>query len=151
MQIAMYEQKQLSLHDEFPKFTSREVAIDQIKKRGQKRAYTCPFCEEFFTLRAGSTNEPHFAHIRGKSCLMSQAYEQYEKQIKRESSNHSIIRDVIFDDLSTQRKYKPDLKVEHGYQAKVKESWKLVPDIVVQKGSKEFGISILTNVHQRGD
>lgn len=147
----MYEQKQVSLHDEFPKFTSREVAIDQIKKRGQKRAYTCPFCEEFLTLRAGNTNEPHFAHIRDKSCLMSQAYEQYEKQIKRESSKHSVIRDVIFDDLSTQGKYKPDLKVEHGYQAKLQESWKIVPDIVVKKGSKQFGISILTNVHQKGD
>lgn len=147
----MYEQKQVSLHDEFPKFTSREVAIDQIKKRGQKRAYTCPFCEEFLTLRAGNTNEPHFAHIRDKSCLMSQAYEQYEKQIKRESSKQSVIRDVIFDDLSTQGKYKPDLKVEHGYQAKSQESWKIVPDIIVQKGSKQFGISILTNVHQKGD
>ncbi|MCP1133386.1 competence protein CoiA [Paenibacillus polysaccharolyticus] len=151
MQIAMYEQKRIFLTEEFPKFTSREIAIDQIKKRGQKRAYTCPFCEEFLTLRAGSMNEPHFAHIRGKSCLMSQAYEQYEKQINRESSNHSVITDAIYDDLSTQGKYKPDLKVEHGFQAKLKENWKIVPDIVVKKGSQEFGISILTNVHQKGD
>ena len=38
------------------------------------------FCEEFLKLRAGGTNEPHFAHNRGKSCLMSQAYEQYENK-----------------------------------------------------------------------
>ena len=34
------------LYEEFPKFTSREVAIDQIKE-GTKRAYTCPFVRNF--------------------------------------------------------------------------------------------------------
>ena len=152
MQIAKYDLHEIiSLPDEFSKYTGREVAISEIKKRGQKGAYTCPFCEEDLILRAGTTYEPHFAHSRGKSCILAKAYEQYEKQVKRESPKHSIIRDVIFDDLSTQGKYKPDLKVEHGFQAKSQESWRIVPDLVVQKGGREFGISILTNVHERGD
>jgi hypothetical protein len=60
-----------------------EVAIDQIKKEGQKEhTHVLFFVRNFWKLRAGGTNEPHFAHNRGKSCLMSQAYEQYEKQTR---------------------------------------------------------------------
>ncbi|WP_430924191.1 competence protein CoiA family protein [Paenibacillus xylanexedens] len=42
-----------------------------------KKSIYMSFCEEFLNIRSGSMNEPHFAHIRSKSCLMSQAYEQY--------------------------------------------------------------------------
>ncbi|MEN1990285.1 competence protein CoiA family protein [Paenibacillus hubeiensis] len=151
MRIANYEKNLISLYDEFSKYPSREVAITEVRKKGRKDGYRCPFCDEYLILRAGSTNEPHFAHKQGKSCIMAQSYEQYEQQVKRESAQHSVIRDVIIDDLRTQEKYKPDLKVEPGFKAKAEAGWKVVPDIVVKKGSEEFGISILTNVHQKGD
>ncbi|SEB27565.1 competence protein CoiA family protein [Paenibacillus sp. 276b] len=151
MQVANYENNIISLYDELDKYPRRDLAITEIRKKGRKYAYKCPFCDEYLILRAGHMYEPHFAHKQGKSCTVARSYEQYEQQGKKESAQHSVIRDVIYDDLRTQEKYKPDLKVEHGYKAKAEGSWKVVPDIVVKKGSAEFGISILTNVYQKGD
>ncbi|MDN8593093.1 competence protein CoiA family protein [Paenibacillus sp. 11B] len=151
MQIANYENNLISLFDEFNKYPQKDLAITEIRKKGRKDGFRCPFCDEYLILRAGNTNEPHFAHKQGKSCTVAHSYEQYEQQVKRESAQHSVIRDVIYDDLRTQERYKPDLKVEHGYKAKAEGSWKVVPDIIVKKGHSEFGISVLTNVYQKGD
>lgn len=151
MQIANYERTLIALPEEFNKYPRRDIAITEIRKKGRKHGYRCPFCNEYLILRAGSTNEPHFSHKQGKSCTVARSYEQYEKQVKRESVTHSVIRDVIYDDLRNQQRFKADLNVEHGYHSKAESGWKVVPDLVVKKGDSEFGISILTNVYQKGD
>ncbi|AVF28906.1 Competence protein (plasmid) [Paenibacillus larvae subsp. larvae] len=151
LKFAIYENNKIFLDQEFSKYPNVEVAIEEVRKKSRKKAYTCPFCGEYLFLRAGTKYDPHFAHSRDKSCLMAQAYEQYEQQVERESPQHSVIRETVFDELKTQEKYKPGLTVEYGYKAKADEHWKYVPDIIINKGAKEIGISILTDVHHKGD
>ncbi|WNR45794.1 competence protein CoiA family protein [Paenibacillus roseipurpureus] len=153
MDIAKYEGKQMNIISEISKYSDamKESIIDKLRKIAEKGAMTCPFCDEKLILRAGDIRGVHFAHIRGKTCLESSAYDTYSNQVKRESQKHSVIKELIYDELKTQEKIKPDLKVEYGYKEKAKENWKYYPDIYLNKNGKEYAVSIVTNVYKIGD
>ncbi|NRF89828.1 competence protein CoiA [Paenibacillus frigoriresistens] len=153
MDIAKYEGKQVNIITEISKFSDemKESIIDKFRKIAEKGAMSCPFCDEKLILRAGDVRDVHFAHIRGKTCLESSAYDTYSNQVKRESQKHSVIKELIYDELKTQEKIKPDLKVEYGYKEKADENWKYYPDIYLNKNGKEYAVSIVTNVYKIGD
>ncbi|NOU72554.1 hypothetical protein GC098_14145 [Paenibacillus sp. LMG 31458] len=126
-------------------------AIDKLKRFGEKKVLFCPFCNENLILRAGYKREVHFAHIKGRTCLISSTYDLYTAQTQGQTKGHSVIRNLIYDELKSQEKIKKDVRVEYGYAAKPEEQWKLIPDIFLQVGSREIAINIITNVNDFGD
>ncbi len=152
MNIAIYEGKTFNLDQHLRYITSnREKEIEQLKKRAEKGAYTCPYCNAALIIKSGPRRETHFSHSFGESCELVEAYDTYSKQTKRESKKHSVIREIIFDELKTQEKLKHDIHVEIGVVAKALEKWNYYPDIVLQIPSGEIAISVLTNVDRTKD
>ncbi|BAU29075.1 hypothetical protein DFP93_10374 [Aneurinibacillus soli] len=131
----------------------RKTALEKLKKLGEKGALTCPFCKEFLRLKARESEKrkTHFFHLSGKACMLSQAHDTYNQQTTRESEKHSIIKDVIYNELKTQERIKEGLNVEYGVEAKAEEKWKHYPDILVRYKGEESAISILTNVSANKD
>jgi|GEM_PF-5527035 len=153
MDYAKYEGTKLTISDFIIQHSEigERKALEKLKRFGEKRVLYCPFCDENLIVRAGDQREVHFAHSKGQSCLISNAYDTYTGQIHREGKQHSTIRDLIYDELKNQEKVKKELKVDYGYVAKAKDQWKLLPDICLQTGSGEIAINIITNVHDIGD
>ncbi|WP_176462619.1 competence protein CoiA family protein [Paenibacillus odorifer] len=125
--------------------------IDKYRKAAEKKAMICPFCHEELRLRAGEIRDIHFAHLKGKSCQGAEAYDTYHNQTKRENKKHSVIKEIIYNELKGQELIRPDLKVEYGYKEKAEEKWKHYPDIYLNKNGREFAVSVITNVHEIGD
>lgn len=153
MNVAIYEGNEFNITKELRKHPDAEQKrlIEKYRKFTEKGAMTCPFCNGKLLLRAGQIREIHFAHLPGKTCLISEAYDTYQKQIKRENDKHSVIKEIVYNELKSQEKIKPDLKVEYGYREKAAERWRYYPDIYLNKNGHEFAISIITNVHEIGD
>jgi hypothetical protein len=153
MEIAQYENITINIIVELSKSADHERAkdIERYRKIAEKGAMTCPFCHEKLLLRAGEVRDIHFAHVRGKTCMGSEAYDTYQTQIKRENKKHSVIKEIIYNELKSQEIIKPDLKVEYGHKEKAKEKWRHYPDIYLNKNGREFAVSVITNVHEIGD
>lgn len=153
MDVALYEGETLNITAEISRYSNaeKERMIDKYRKAAEKKAMICPFCFEELRLRAGEINEIHFAHLKGKSCQGAEAYDTYHNQTKRESKKHSVIKEIIYNELKGQELIRPDLKVEYGYKEKAEEKWKHYPDIYLNKNGREFAVSVITNVHEIGD
>ncbi|WP_445671582.1 hypothetical protein [Paenibacillus sp. FSL L8-0709] len=83
--------------------------------------------------------------------MITEASDTYKKQVRRESKQHSVMREIVHEVLKNQEKIRPDLHVEFGYIAKAEEKWSHFPDIVLQNKEQELAISILTNVDRSKD
>ncbi|MFP5108535.1 DUF3895 domain-containing protein [Neobacillus sp. C211] len=151
MQEAIYEGKYFDLSIYLESRTNIKAEIEQLKKRADKGAFRCPYCEETLILRSGEIREEHFSHRHSKSCEISNASEVYQKQIKRESKKHSVIKDIIYDELKVQEKVNEDLDVGYGFVKKATEKWKCYPDIIVKNKDNELAITILTDVTHKND
>jgi hypothetical protein len=149
---AMYEGKLFSIEQHLQTVAINRInEIDNLKKRADKGAYSCPHCQKSLIVKAGDIRGVFFSHSSGKSCLLTEASETYSKQVKRETKNHSVIREIVHEVLKNQEKIRPELQVDYGYIAKAKEKWSHFPDIVLQNSEKELAISILTNVDRSRD
>lgn len=153
MDVALYEGEELNITVEMSRYSDseKERVIDKYRKAAEKKAMFCPFCHEELRLRAGEINGIHFAHLKGKSCQEAEAYDTYHNQTKRENKKHSVIKEIIYNELKGQELIRPDLKVEYGYKQKAEEKWKHYPDIYLNKNGREFAVSVITNVHEIGD
>ncbi|ASA20083.1 competence protein CoiA family protein [Paenibacillus donghaensis] len=153
MDVALYEGEILNITAEISRYSEveKERMIDKYRKAAEKKAMLCPYCHEELRLRAGEIRDIHFAHLKGMSCQESEAYDTYHKQTKRENKKHSVIKEIIYNELKGQELIRPDLKVEYGYKEKAEEKWKHYPDIYLNKNGREFAVSVITNVHEIGD
>ncbi len=151
MQEALYEGNIFHLKTHLESMNDVKVGLAQLKKRGDKGAFLCPYCNEILTPKLGDIREKHFAHRHSKSCKLSVASEVYQVQVKRESKKHSVMKDIIYDELKTQEKIREDLHVGYGFKTKASEGWHFYPDIIVRNKEKELAITILTNVNSSKD
>jgi competence CoiA-like predicted nuclease len=151
MKETLYEGKYFDLKIHLESVSNSKEEIDRLKKRADKGAFLCLYCSEKLILRSGEIREEHFSHRHSKSCEVSVASDVYHKQTKRESKNHSIMKEIIYDELKTQEKIKPELQVEYGYITKAKEKWTYYPDIIIKNSGTELAISILTNINSNKD
>lgn len=142
---AIYEGKNFNLHKHLSMHDSVKLEIGRLKKTADKEAFTCPYCNGILKLKAGNIYEKHFFHP-SNSCSISEASETYQKQIKRESKKHSVMKEIIYDELKTQEKINDNLHVGYGYIEKADEKWKYYPDIIVENSKAELAITILTDV-----
>ncbi|ACQ71045.1 hypothetical protein EAT1b_2122 [Exiguobacterium sp. AT1b] len=147
MQEAMYEGKNVNLSV----LLDEKREIRELKKSSDKGAFSCPYCNETLIIRAGSDRVHHFSHKQSKSCELSIESDKYQDQIKRESKQHSVIKNFIHDELKAQQKINKELEVEYGFVAKATEKWRYYPDIIVKNVDKEIAITVLTNVTQNRD
>ncbi|WP_342600228.1 competence protein CoiA family protein [Psychrobacillus sp. FSL H8-0483] len=150
MREAHYEGKNFDLVV-YLESKSNTKEIEKLKKRADKGAFSCPYCNETLIIRSGEIREVHFAHRHSKSCAMSVASEVYQKQLKGESKRHSVMKDIIHDELKSQEKINTDLHVNYGYMSKAEEKWKYYPDIIINFKGKESAISILSEVTSNKD
>jgi len=151
LQEAIYEGKDFNLNLYLESKTNIKAEIEHLKKRADKGAFCCPYCSETLILRSGEIREEHFSHRHSKSCEISTASEVYHKQIKRESKKHSVIKDIIYNELKLQERVNDDLDVDYGFITKATEKWKYYPDIIVKTKDNELAISILTGVTYKND
>jgi hypothetical protein len=153
MDISIYEGKEFNLTAYISQFSEsdRVRTIERVKRMSEKGAMICPFCNEKLIIKAGLIRDIHFAHLKGQSCLFSEAYDTYQAQVQRENQKHSIIKEAVYNELKSQVIIKPDLHVEYGYIEKADEKWRMYPDIYVKKNEKEFAISVITGVNSVGD
>ncbi|UTT42578.1 competence protein CoiA family protein [Exiguobacterium aurantiacum] len=147
MQEAIYEGKNITLSV----LLDGKREIRELKKSSAKGAFSCPYCNETLILRSGNNRIQHFSHRHSESCELSIESERYHKQVERESKQHSVIKNFIYDELKMQQKLKKELEVEYGYLAKGAEKWSFYPDIIVKNIDKEIAITVLTNVTQNRD
>lgn len=151
MDKGLYEGQVINVKNIILNAVEKNKAIDTYRKIAEKGAITCPFCSEKLLLRAGDIRDIHLAHSRGRTCQIAKAYDRYQVQVARENTKHSVIKEIIYTDLKGQERFKPDLRVNYGYEEKGTESWRHYPDIYLNKNGREFAISIITNVHEIGD
>ncbi|MBM4761440.1 competence protein CoiA family protein [Bacillus sp. B15-48] len=151
MQEALYEGKYFDLKIHMESIADVKGEINKLKKRADKGAFQCPYCLESLILKSGEIREEHFAHRHSKSCEVSVASEVYQKQVKRESKKHSVMKEIIYDELKTQEKINDRLKVDYGYIKKASEKWSYYPDIVIDSEGRELAIIILTDVTSNKD
>ncbi|WP_214837760.1 competence protein CoiA family protein [Exiguobacterium sp. s36] len=147
MQEALYEGKNITLSV----LLDGKKEIRELKKSSDKGAFSCPYCNETLILKSGNNRIQHFSHRHSESCELSIESERYHKQVERESKQHSVIKNFIYDELKMQQKLKKELEVEYGYLAKGAEKWSFYPDIIVKNIDKEIAITVLTNVTQNRD
>jgi competence CoiA-like predicted nuclease len=145
MREAIYEGERFDLYNHLSKQDSIKLEVDRLKKTADKGAFTCPYCKGILKLKAGKVYEKHFYHP-SNSCSISEASETYQNQIKRETKSHSVMKEIIYDELKTQEKINDKLHVEYGYIEKADEKWKYYPDIIVGNSKTELAITILTDV-----
>lgn len=142
---AIYEERSFNLQSHLNKKDSIKGEIEWLKKAAGKGAFSCPYCGGRLNLKAGEVNVKHFFHPNN-SCSISIASETYQKQITREAKSHSVMKEIIYDELKTQEKINDNLQVEYGYIKKADEKWRYYPDIIVDNKKSEIAISILTGV-----
>ncbi|ELK21586.1 DUF3895 domain-containing protein [Anoxybacillus flavithermus] len=151
MQEALYEGRLFYLKAYLDTVEDRKSELGKLKKRADKGAFQCPYCNDSLILKAGDIREEHFSHRYSRSCEISEASETYYQQTKRESKLHSVMKEIIYDELKNQEKINEDMLVDYGYIAKAKEKWRYYPDIIVKNGDDEIAITILTNVTANKD
>ncbi|MGG1678235.1 competence protein CoiA family protein [Neobacillus sp. NRS-1170] len=151
MQEAIYEGKDFVLYTYLESKTNRKAEIEQLKKRADKGAFRCPYCDGTLILKSGEIREEHFSHRHSKSCEVSTASEVYHKQIKRESKKHSVMKEIIYEELKSQERANDALDVGYGFLLKAAEKWKYYPDIILKNKDNELAISILTDVTHNDD
>ncbi|WP_391207754.1 competence protein CoiA family protein [Psychrobacillus sp. L4] len=151
MREARYEGKNFDLIVYLDSKLNPKAEIEKLKKRADKGAYSCPYCNGTLIIRSGDIREVHFAHRHSKSCAISVASEVYQKQVKGESKRHSVMKDIIHDELKAQEKINTDLHVNYGFMSKAEEKWKYYPDIIINYKGKESAISILSEVNSNKD
>ena len=99
-------------------------------------------------VRSGDDRGTYFAHPSNLACLESKqvkrAYRQYKKQIQRESFRHPVLVSLIKDELDTAAAGRDLVKITEGYR--VPRFKKHFPDLYVQMGSKEWAITVLTDM-----
>lgn len=88
---AIYEGERFDLQKHLSRQDSVKLEIERLKKAADKGAFTCPYCNGILKLKAGDIYEKHFFHP-SNSCSISEASETYQKQIKRESKKHSVMK-----------------------------------------------------------
>jgi hypothetical protein len=146
LQEALYEGKFFHLKTYLDTVEDRKAELDRLKKRADKGAFQCPYCNDTLILKSGNIREEHFSHRHSRSCEISEASETYHQQVKRESKAHSVMKEIIYNELKGQEKINENMQVDYGYIAKGKEKWRYYPDIIVKNADKEIAITILTNV-----
>jgi len=151
LQEALYEGNHFDLKVYLESKPDIKTEIEKLKKRADKGAFCCPYCNETLILKSGEIREEHFAHRHSKSCEISAASEVYQRQVKRESKKHSVMKEIIYDELKTQEKINNNLQVDYGYITKAPEKWRYYPDIVLNNKGKELAITILTDVNSNKD
>ncbi|WP_214793996.1 MULTISPECIES: competence protein CoiA family protein [unclassified Exiguobacterium] len=150
MQEAIYEGQNITLSV----LLDGKREIRELKKSSSKGAFRCPYCNETLVIKSGDKRKYHFSHKKSKSCelsIVATESDKYQDQIKRESKQHSVIKNFIHDELKVQQKLNKELEVEYGFVAKALEKWRYYPDIIVKNVDKEIAITVLTNVTQNRD
>ncbi|WP_214814783.1 competence protein CoiA family protein [Exiguobacterium sp. s34] len=147
MQEAIYEGENITLSV----LLDEKLEIRELKKSSDKGAFSCPYCKETLVIKSGDKRKFHFSHKKSKSCELSIESDKYQEQIRRESKQHSVIKNFIHDELKVQQKLNKELEVEYGFVAKATEKWRYYPDIIVKNVDKEIAITVLTNVTQNRD
>jgi competence CoiA-like predicted nuclease len=151
LQEALYEGKPFYLKAYLDTVEDIKAELEKLKKRADKGAFRCPYCNDTLILKAGDIREEHFSHRYSRSCEIAEASETYHQQIKRESKTHSVMKEIIYNELKGQEKINENMQVDYGYIAKGKEKWRYSPDIIVKNTDKEIAITILTNVTANKD
>jgi Protein of unknown function (DUF3895)/Competence protein CoiA-like family len=151
LQEAFYEGKLFHLKAYLDKVEDIKTELEKLKKRADKGAFQCPYCYDTLILKSGNIREEHFSHRHSRSCEISEASETYYQQVKRESKTHSVMKEIIYNELKGQEKINENMQVDYGYIAKGKEKWRYYPDIIVKNTDKEIAITILTNVTANKD
>lgn len=132
---------------DLPPSASKET-ISNLKKLAQKNLFECPYCHAKLIVRAGEERGLHFSHLHSEACETSkkvdQAERKYQKQIERETKIHNVIINILHDELSARAKRNTNISAQYGYKAK--SALKEFPDIWVKIGTKEFALSVITNV-----
>lgn len=136
-------------HDVFSlPFTATEDEIGNLKKLAQKDLFRCPYCHAKLIVKSGEKRGLYFSHLHSEACEESrkvdQAEKKYGRQIERETKIHQAIMNILHDELSIQAKITPGMQVDYGF--KVKPDLKEYPDIWMKWESREFAISVVTNV-----
>jgi len=125
--------------------------IKEVKQLAKKRLFACPYCQVSLNVRSGDARGSHFAHPPNTTCLESKqvetAYRQYQKQIKRESFRHSILVSMIKDEIETACKGRVDVEIIEGYR--VNRFTPYYPDLYVCIGSREWAITVLTDMSEK--
>ncbi|WLR54602.1 competence protein CoiA family protein [Mesobacillus subterraneus] len=130
-----------------------EDRVNNLKKLAQKNLFVCPYCQAKLIVKAGDERGLYFSHLHSEACEPSkkvdQAERKYKRQIERETKNHTVIVNILHDEISTQAKIRANISVKYGYKAKF--DLKEYPDIWVKIGAKEFALSVITNVSSSYD
>lgn len=130
-----------------------EDRVNNLKKLAQKNLFACPYCQAKLIVKAVDERGLYFSHLHSEACEPSkkvdQAERKYKRQTERETKIHTVIVNILHDELSTQAKIRPNISVEYGYKAKF--DLKEFPDIWVKIGDKEFALSVITNVSSSSD
>ncbi len=111
MQEAIYEGKNVTLSV----LLDEKREIRELKKSSAKGAFSCPYCNETLILKSGNNRIQHFSHKQSKSCelsIVATESDKYQEQIKRESKQHSVIKNFIYDELKAQQKINKELEFE---------------------------------------
>lgn len=119
----------------------------ELKKLASKNIYVCPYCQESLRVNSGEERS-YFTHPKNKACIESQqvekSYNQYKKQTKRESLRHSILVSIVKDELEIAAIGKGNIEIVEGYR--VERFEKHFPDLYVCIGSREWAITVLTDL-----
>lgn len=120
---------------------------NELKKLAIKNTYVCPYCHVSLRVNAGEERS-YFTHPKNKACIESRqvekSYRQYKKQIKRESLRHPILVSIVKDELETAAVGREHIEVVEGYR--VERFEKHFPDLYVCIGSREWAITVLTDL-----
>ncbi|OHX53186.1 competence protein CoiA family protein [Planococcus faecalis] len=134
--------------EEFIDSLKEIYSVDQLKQLAKKNLYVCPYCQVSMRVRSGDDRGTYFAHPSNLACLESKqverAYRQYKKQIQRESFRHPVLVSLIKDELDTAATGRDLVEITEGYR--VPRFKKHFPDLYVQIGSKEWAITVLTDM-----
>src|SRR4051794_30318421 len=80
-------------------------SIEELKASAKKGVFLCPYCHIGMNVRAGKSNVEHFYHPKGLACQKSlqveSAYQNYQRQIKRESPKQQVLVSLVKDELET--------------------------------------------------
>ncbi|WP_407272663.1 competence protein CoiA family protein [Radiobacillus sp. PE A8.2] len=129
-------------------YTPTSSEISNLKNLAKKGIYICPYCNADLIVKSGEEREIHFAHKHSESCEeaknVGRAETRYSKQVKRETQQHKVLTDIIYDELSTQSKIDERYEVDYGYR--VNTGLKHYPDIIAKIDNNIFAISVVTNV-----
>lgn len=130
-----------------------EDRVTNLKKLAEKNLFVCPYCQAKLIVKAGDKRGLYFSHLHSEACEPSkkvdQAERKYERQIERETKFHTVLVNVLHDELSAQAKIKANISVEYGFKAKF--NLKEFPDVWIKIGDKEFALSVITNVSSSSD